>query len=92
MDQVQIGREMVVAESSGALGARLRQYRYPGEHREKDYPPHRRRLRLSPPISGWIEARGVVVETTPNGDQSLMGEAANQESLARDPRGPVNGA
>ena len=35
-----------------------------------------------PPISGWMEARGVVIETTPNGDLVLMGEAANQESLA----------
>jgi len=39
-----------------------------------------------------MQARGVVVETTPNGDQILMGEAANQESLASDPRGPVNAA
>ena len=45
-----------------------------------------------PPISGWMEAKGVVIETTPNGDQMLMGEAANQESLASDPRGPVNAA
>ena len=46
----------------------------------------------TPPISGWMEAKGVVVETTPNGDQILMGEAANQESLASDPRGPANAA
>ena len=32
-----------------------------------------------PPISGWIESKGVVIETTPNGDQILMGAAANQE-------------
>ena len=29
---------------------------------------------------------------TPNGDQILMGAAADQESLASDPRGPVNAA
>jgi hypothetical protein len=45
-----------------------------------------------PPVSGWMEARGVVVETTPNGDQVLMGEAANQEALASDPRGPAHAA
>ena len=39
-----------------------------------------------------MESRGVVVETTSNGDQVLMGEAANEESLASDPRGPVNAA
>ncbi len=33
-----------------------------------------------PPISGWMEAKGVVEETTPNGDQILMGAAANQEA------------
>jgi hypothetical protein len=45
-----------------------------------------------PPISGWMDAKGVVVETTPNGDQILMGAAANQEALASDPRGPANAA
>jgi hypothetical protein len=45
-----------------------------------------------PPISGWMQIKGVVIETTPNGDQILTGEAANQESLASDPRGPVNAA
>jgi hypothetical protein len=39
-----------------------------------------------------MEAKGVVVETTPNGDQILMGAAANQEALASDPRGPANAA
>jgi hypothetical protein len=39
-----------------------------------------------------MEAKGVVVETSANGDQVLMGEAANQESLASDPRGPANAA
>ena len=45
-----------------------------------------------PPISGWMEAKGVVEETTPNGDQILMGAAANQEALASNPRGPANAA
>jgi hypothetical protein len=45
-----------------------------------------------PPVSGWIEAKGIVTENTANGDQILMGEAANQESLASDPRGPANAA
>ena len=45
-----------------------------------------------PPISGWMEAKGVVEETTPNGDQVLVGAAANQEALASNPRGPANAA
>jgi hypothetical protein len=46
----------------------------------------------TPPISGWMEAKGIVIESTANGDQILMGAAANEESLASDPRGPVNAA
>jgi len=46
----------------------------------------------TPPISGWMEAKGVVEESTPDGDQIAMGSAANQESLAADPRGPANAA
>src|SRR5581483_5970360 len=45
-----------------------------------------------PPISGWIQAKGVVEESTPNGDEILMGAAANQEEQASDPRGPANAA
>jgi outer membrane protein assembly factor BamD (BamD/ComL family) len=44
------------------------------------------------PISGWMQAKGVVIETTPNGDQVLMGAAADEEAQANDPRGPVNAA
>ena len=39
-----------------------------------------------------MQAKGVVIENTPNGDQILMGAAADQEALASDPRGPVNAA
>jgi hypothetical protein len=39
-----------------------------------------------------MQAKGVVIENTPNGDQILMGAAAEQESLASDPRGPLNAA
>jgi hypothetical protein len=90
VDRVQIGRELVVAERSGPW---LRVYANTDiqEMSQKDAPlvGHDE---TPPPISGWMEARGVVIETTPNGDQVLMGEAANQESLASDPRGPVNAA
>jgi len=90
VDRVQIGREMVVAEHSGTW---LRVYANTDtqQARQKDAPEFGRD-EITPPISGWMEAKGVVIETTPNGDQVLMGEAANQESLASDPRGPVNAA
>jgi len=90
VDKVQIGREMVVAEKSGPW---LRVYANTDieEVHERDSPVFGQD-ETPPPISGWMEGRGVVVETTSGGDQVLMGEAANQEALASDPRGPVNAA
>ena len=90
VDRVQIGRELVVAEHSGPW---IRVYANTdiAEAIQKDTPLIGTN-EAPPPISGWMQARGVVVETTPNGDQILMGEAANQASLASDPRGPVNAA
>jgi hypothetical protein len=90
VDRVQIGREMVVAEHSGPW---LRVYANTDiyEAQQKDAPEFGRD-EIPPPISGWIEAKGVVIEGAPGGDLVLMGEAANQESLASDPRGPVNAA
>jgi hypothetical protein len=88
--RVQIGREMVVAEKSGPW---LRVYANTDveEEHQSDTPVFGSN-ETPPPISGWMEAKGVVVETTPNGDQVLMGAAANQEVLASDPRGPSNAA
>jgi hypothetical protein len=90
LDRVQIGREMVVAEKSGPW---LRVYANTDIEllREKDTPEFGTD-ETPPPISGWIESKGVITESTLNGDQILMGEAANQESLAADPRGPANAA
>ena len=90
LDRVQIGREMVMAEHSGPW---MRVYANTDlvEARQKDAPLFGTDD-TPPPVSGWIEAKGIVTENTPNGDQILMGEAANQESLASDPRGPANAA
>src|ERR1019366_9701355 len=91
VDRVQIGREMVVAEKSGPW---LRVYANTDieEIQESKDTPIIGSDTTPPPISGWMQIKGVVIETTPNGDQILMGEAGNQESLASDPRGPVNAA
>jgi hypothetical protein len=90
IDRVQIGREMVVAEKNGPW---MRVYANTDieELNDKDKPEFDSND-TPPPVSGWLEAKGIVVEATANGDQILMGEAANQESLASDPRGPVNAA
>jgi len=91
VDRVQIGREMVVAEKSGSW---IRVYANTDvqEVSQKDAPLIGSPSDTPPPISGWMESRGVVIETTPNGDLVLMGEAANEEALASDPRGPANAA
>ena len=90
VDRVQIGREMVMAEKSGPW---MRVYANTGvEEEHQSDEPVISSNDIPPPITGWIEAKGVVVETTPNGDQILMGSAANQEALASDPRGPANAA
>jgi hypothetical protein len=90
VDRVQIGREMVVAERAGSW---LRVYANTDIEllHDKDTPLFGGD-ETPPPVSGWIESKGIVIETTANGDQVLMGEAANQEQLASDPRGPLNAA
>ncbi len=90
VDRVQIGREMVVAEKSGPW---IRVYANTDVQEvqdQRDAPIYG--SDTPPPISGWMQAKGVVMETTANGDQILMGAAATQESLAEDPKGPVNAA
>jgi hypothetical protein len=90
VDRVQIGRELVVAEKSGPW---LRVYANTDIEllHDKDTPTFGTDD-TPPPVSGWMEAKGIVIESTPNGDQILMGAAANQEVLASDPRGPANAA
>jgi hypothetical protein len=91
VDRVQIGREMVVAEKSGPW---VRVYANTDIEEQMDQKdePMVGSDENTPPISGWMEAKGVVEESTPDGDQILMGAASNQESLAADPRGPANAA
>ncbi len=91
VDKVQIGREMVVAEKSGPWMRVYANTDIEEQHSDRDTPMVGSD-EATPPISGWIEAKGVVEETTPNGDQIVMGAAANQEALASNPRGPANAA
>jgi hypothetical protein len=91
VDRVQPGREMVIAEKSGNW---LRVYANTDiqEVRDERDTPEVGSDNTPPPISGWMEAHGVVIETTADGDQVIMGEAANEEAAASDPRGPANAA
>lgn len=90
VDRVQPGRELVVAEKSGDW---LRIYANTDiEEEHSNDQPIFDTADVPPPISGWMQAKGIVIEDTPNGDQVLMGSAADQESLASNPRGPINAA
>lgn len=90
VDRVQPGRELVVAEKSGNW---LRVYANTDvEEEHSSDQPIFDTADVPPPISGWMQAKSVVIENTPNGDQILLGAAADQEALASDPRGPVNAA
>lgn len=89
--QIQIGREMVVLEKSGPWLNVEANTDIEEVTNDQDQPmiggedtPQ--------PLSGWIEAKGIVEETTPGGDQILMGAAANEEVLASNPAGPANAA
>jgi hypothetical protein len=91
VDRVQEGREMVVAEKSGPWVRVYANTDIQETQNDRDAPLIGSD-ETPPPISGWMEARGVVVENTPDGDRIVMGEAANQEALASDPRGPAHAA
>ena len=91
VDKVQIGREMVVAEKSGPWMRVYANTDIEEQHNDRDTPMVGSD-ETPPPISGWMQAKGVVEETTPNGDQIMMGAAANEEALASNPRGPANAA
>jgi len=88
VDRVQEGRELVIAETSGPW-IRVFGNTDVEEVNEKDAPIYGREA-APPPVSGWIQARGVVRDSTPDGDKVLMGEAATMEILAEDARGPRN--
>ena len=91
LDKVQIGREMVVAEKSGPWLRVFANTDIEEVHDQADAPHdgRRRNRRRSP---AGCRRKGIVEETTPNGDQIIMGAAANEEALASDPRGPANAA
>jgi hypothetical protein len=92
IDKVQIGREMVVADKSGDWLKVFANTDIEEVHNDRDEPMVGEENAPTPPISGWVQAKGIVMDDTPNGDQIIMGTAAIEEELASDPRGPVNSA
>jgi hypothetical protein len=92
VSKVAPGRELVIAEHSGDWLRVFANTDIEELHNSDDEPWIGGDDDATPPITGWMEARGVVEEKTPNGDQILMGEAANEEAAASDPHGPANAA
>jgi len=90
--RVQVGREMVVAEKSGDWLRVFANTDVQEMQDQRDQPWIGGENDMPPPISGWLQAKGIVEETTPGGDEILYGAAANQEAAASDPRGPANAA
>jgi hypothetical protein len=91
ISQIQIGREMVVTAKSGTWLDVEANTDIQELTNDRDTPMVGGN-NSAPPLSGWMAAKGIVEETTPDGDQILMGAAANEEVLASDPRGPANAA
>ena len=79
VDRVQPGRELVVADHSGSW---MRVYANTDiqEMQDSRDAPIIGDDQTPPPISGWVQAKGIVIENNPNGDQILMGAAATEES------------
>lgn len=90
--QVQVGREMVVIAKSGLWLNVEANTDIEEESEGQDTPEMGNDNSVPPPITGWIQAKGVVIDSTPNGDQILMGAAAEEEALASNPAGPANAA
>src|SRR5271170_6560356 len=80
VDRIAEGREMVIAETSGPWIRVFANTDFE-EVSEKDAPIYGQET-APPPVSGWMQAHGVIRETTPDGDKVLMGEAASMEILA----------
>ncbi|MFP5238016.1 MAG: tetratricopeptide repeat protein [Acidobacteriota bacterium] len=90
--RVQVGREMVVAEKSGDWLRVFANTDVQEMQDQRDQPWIGGENDMPPPITGWLQAKGIVEETMPGGDEILFGAAANQEAAASDPRGPANAA
>jgi hypothetical protein len=84
------GREMVIIERSSHW---LRVYANTDIEtvREQDVPAFSSD-QATPPISGWVEEKGVINSDTPQGDAILFGEAVSTEQAASEPHAPAGAA
>lgn len=90
--QVQIGREMVILEKSGPWFNVEANTDVQEEQDDQDTPEMGDDNSTPQTLTGWMQAKGIVQDSTPDGDHILMGAAANEEALASTPSGPANAA
>jgi TolA-binding protein len=85
LDTITPGREMVIVEQNGPW---LRVFANTDvqQNQAADAPVFGGDA-ATPPISGWIQGKGIVSASTPNADNILFGAAAGQESKASDVHG-----
>jgi hypothetical protein len=93
LDQITAGREMVIVSQSGPW---LRVFANTDvqQNQAEDTPVFGGDA-ATPPISGWIQNKGVVSAQTPNADNVLYGAAAGEElkaTEARNSRGAAQAA
>ncbi len=84
------GREMVIIERSSHW---LRVYANTDIEtvREQDVPAFSSE-QATPPVSGWVEEKGVIDSDTPQGDAILFGEAVSTEQAASEPHAAAEAA
>ena len=84
------GREMVILERSGPW---LRVYANTDIEtvREQDVPAFSNE-QATPPLAGWVQAKGVIGADTPQGDAILFGEGISAEHAASEPHAAPNTA
>jgi outer membrane protein assembly factor BamD (BamD/ComL family) len=85
LDTITPGREMVIVETNGPW---LRVFANTDvqQNRAADAPVFGGDA-ATPPISGWVQSKGIVSASTPNADNILYGAAAGQEARASDVHG-----
>ena len=85
LDTISAGREMVIVQQNGPW---LRVFANTDvqQNQAQDAPVFGGEA-ATPPISGWLQGKGVVSVSTPNADNILYGAAAGQETRASDAHG-----
>jgi outer membrane protein assembly factor BamD (BamD/ComL family) len=85
LDTITPGREMVIVEQNGPW-VRVFANTDVQQNQAADAPVFGGDA-ATPPISGWLQSKGIVSAATPNADNILYGAAAGQETRASDVHG-----